>query len=94
MNKEEFKNNLRKVIDVLNEVDPEGLRPGKANGSPQDEYESEATRILTVIFKNSAISKEDLEVEINKIWVEMFDANCLDADLLAEKLLTYFDTES
>ena len=55
---------LAEVIELLNDLDPYGLEPGTAEGAPQDEYESEASPIVSLLLNNGSVSRN----EVDAIW--------------------------
>ena len=40
---------LNIIIDILNKIDPEELKPGQEQGAPMDEYNQEAQLIYNFI---------------------------------------------
>lgn len=59
---------LAEVIGLLNELDPYGLEPGSAAGAPQDEYETEASPIASLLLNNGSVSRN----QVDAIWKDWF----------------------
>lgn len=57
------------IIGLLNELDPYGLEPGRPDGAPHDEYQSEAHPMANLLLNNGIISTH----EVNTIWQDWFD---------------------
>ena len=67
INLSDYKELYKKVQEIVNDVDPVGLIGG---GAPQDEYDSQINKILSLLQKDPEISV--LTNEIHKIFVESF----------------------
>lgn len=88
--KNDYKKSLEALRTIFNSVDPEGLEPGKEDGSPIDEYDDEIARIYSFVIHNVEdvkINKSLLVAEINKIWKENFGSNCDDAVEVANRII-------
>lgn len=59
---------LAEVIELLNDLDPYGLEPGTAEGAPQDEYETEASPIVSLLLNNGSVSRN----QVDAIWEDWF----------------------
>jgi hypothetical protein len=66
--KRKWKSTLTEVIGLLNDFDPYGLKPGTADGAPQDEYEPEASTIASFLLNTGSISRSQVEA----IWQDWF----------------------
>jgi len=58
----------RRVLDVLNQVDLEGLHPGEPGWAPIDEYENEARAFARLLDQNGSIDVPDLR----RVWSHWF----------------------
>lgn len=56
------------VIALLNNLDPYGLEPGVEGGAPEDEYETEAHSIATLLLNSGSVSRS----QVDGIWREWF----------------------
>ncbi|MHA7142941.1 MULTISPECIES: hypothetical protein [unclassified Arthrobacter] len=63
-----WRNTLAEVISLINDLDPYGLEPGTAAGAPQDEYETEASPIASLLLNNGSVSRNQMDA----IWQEWF----------------------
>jgi hypothetical protein len=66
--KHEWKSTVAAVIALLNNLDPYGLEPGTAEGSPHDEYEAEAHSIASLLLNTGSISTN----QVDAIWQKWF----------------------
>ena len=65
--KKQYTNRFSQIVTILNQIDPIGLIGG---GSPLDEYEGEAGKILSHI--NSTMDEEDAFVKVKGIFNDSF----------------------
>lgn len=63
-----WRSTVAAVIALLNDLDPYGLEPGTPAGAPNDEYEPEAHRIASLLFKSGSVSS----TQVDAIWQEWF----------------------
>jgi len=64
-----WKDTIKQVLRLLNELDPYGLEPGLPDGAPADEYDMEAAPIALRLMKDGAITAE----QVDAIWLKWFD---------------------
>lgn len=57
------------VLALLNDLDPYGLKPGKPDGAPQDEYELEAEPIASHLIRHGGIGLK----KVDEIWLHWFE---------------------
>ncbi|QEW03873.1 hypothetical protein [Microbacterium lushaniae] len=56
------------VLELLNDLDPYGLEPGRADGAPADEYSSEAGPLASHLINDGRIEAADVDA----IWTRWF----------------------
>lgn len=67
-NRHKWRSTLAEVIQLLNDLDPYGLEPGTTAGAPQDEYETEASPIASLLLNNGSVSRN----QVDAIWQAWF----------------------
>lgn len=65
--KKEFKTDIKIVVEVINRHDPMSIL---VDGQPEDEYNSEATRILSAVYKQNDLN--DLRKRVREIFIKSF----------------------
>lgn len=88
--KSEYKSKFLLLRTFLNEFDPEFLEPGKEDGAPEDEYDPEVTKILSVLIQKPDISESELETSINQIWRDLFNKDCGKVKELVQSIKSNF----
>lgn len=86
----DYKNLFNKVRLVMIEHDPMGLEPGKIDGTPRDEYDMEAAKIVAFLIHNLEdikINNQLLIDEISNIWQENFEEKCKNVDQMARDII-------
>jgi hypothetical protein len=63
-----WRSTLAEVTALLNDLDPYGLEPGSADGAPQDEYETEASPIASLLLNHGSVSRN----QVNAVWQDWF----------------------
>jgi hypothetical protein len=59
---------VKHVIALLNDLDPYGLEPGKPGGAPEDEYDLEAAPIALRLLRDGRLDVE----HVDAIWLKWF----------------------
>ena len=66
--KHRWRSTVAAVIALPNDLDPYGLEPGTAEGAPDDEYESEAYPVASLLLNSGSVSRD----QVDTIWQEWF----------------------
>ena len=88
--KDQYRELFEKVREVINKYDPEGLDPGKEDGTPIDEYDAEAAAIVAFVIHNLEeikLNRTLLVNKVNQIWKEYFGEFCELADAIARDII-------
>ena len=88
--KKDYKKFIDTLRNILNSVDPEGLQPGKEDGTPTDEYDDEVVKIYNYVSHNLEeikLNNNLLVDEICKIWMESFSSSCNSVNEIANRII-------
>lgn len=88
--KKDYKKSIDTLRDILSSIDPEGLQPGKEDGTPADEYDDEVIKIYNFISHSSEeikLNKNLLVDEICKIWMKNFSSNCNSVNEIVNRIV-------
>jgi hypothetical protein len=59
---------VAEVLALVNDLDPYGMRPGRPDGAPADEYAPEATPMASLLLNRGAIDA----AQVDAIWHRWF----------------------